>query len=134
MVKYIVLSAALLCLSSCSGFDVEEEYPNSRKKSLVEVKQDNPDLSEYKNLLKNQHPQGEQYVWPVQNAPELLQNSKEGEIKTAISGNGKPVLFAVLSEYPSAGKKFCKKYFVNLDLHLACFNPHWYPVRSFEGK
>ena len=124
----------LTTLVGCSSSYMEKKYPTLVSIFGEEKQVKSNEKQELVNSLMNEHPADEQYNWPIKDAPELLASTKQGEMVDAETPDGKPVVFAVLSEYPSAGKKFCKKYFVNLDLNLACFNPHWYPVRSFDEQ
>ena len=132
MVKKLIVSLMLIPIMGCSSLTVSSDYPNQKNYGFKKEVTKFSDESGYAKKLSNSHPSDQAYDWAIKDAPNLLQNSKEGDIIEVEGKDNKKVLFAVLSEYPSAGKKLCKKYFVNLDVHLACFNPHWYPVRSFE--
>ena len=70
--------------------------------------------------------------WAVPNSEFYLTTMRAGENAMVHDANGTEVKFEVLSEYSSASKKFCKKYAVAGSVNLACFNPHWKPVRMFE--
>lgn len=72
------------------------------------------------------------YQWPIENADLYLQVAEPGEIIPTTTYENEPAVFMVAYEYRSAGKQFCKNYYVNDQEHLACFNPHWKPMRLFK--
>lgn len=71
-------------------------------------------------------------VWPIDNADMLLDIAEPGEVIKTINNEGEEVEFVVAAEYRSASKKLCKNYYVGAENYLACFNPHWNPVRLFK--
>ncbi|PIR34247.1 MAG: hypothetical protein COV36_01295 [Alphaproteobacteria bacterium CG11_big_fil_rev_8_21_14_0_20_44_7] len=73
-----------------------------------------------------------EFEWPLENADLYLEEAKPGEVINTLSYEGEPAEFVVAMEYRSASKKFCKNYYVNKEEFLACFNPHWTPVRLFK--
>ncbi len=139
VIRLTALVFSLALAAGCSSVEIKAEYPNQKRSALSESspskietasgKKDGDKKDAYVDEHKGQ--KTSDYLWPMHNAADLLENTKPGELVDIKREDGKPMVFAVLSEYASAGKKRCKKYFVNLDLHLACYNPHWYPVRSF---
>ena len=71
------------------------------------------------------------YDWPLADAPQYLEKSKEMEVADVMDMDGKSAQFAVFQEYTSATGERCKKYYVNKTSYLACYGREWQPVRFF---
>ncbi len=106
--RYALL--VLIALSSCSYLEMGEVEPQAGEIKAV-------------TSFDSQ--------WPVRNAPELLANAKTDSTSNAYDSEGKSVQFLVSDEYLSATHQNCKKYYVNLNVYLACYSDNWYPVRAF---
>lgn len=138
--KNLIVLVILLLAASCANSELSYDFPKAKKaytgktfvkksfsKSINQVAiSDSAPVSE-----KTEHGEDEE-KWALPNTPFYLKVLKAGESTKVTNDKGEEVKFSVITEYASASKKYCKKYLVNDDINLACFNPHWKPVRIFE--
>lgn len=135
MKKYLLI--ALLALPACADMGSFHDVPG--KKNQHEFVRTEEEPKPTGAVLQIE--ESEQEKWPVPNTAFLLTTLLPGDSAMVADFDGKDVKFTVVAEYASASKKYCKKYTIGYlsdavsdasDLGLACFNPHWKPVRTFE--
>jgi len=130
-------------MASCSGYKVSYDFPSGGKKYTGKTFTSKFGANEAKEpAIANVTPTPTQEVakdksedaenWEVPNTPFYLKVLKAGDSAKVTTTAGAEVKFSVIEEYASASKKYCKKYLIEDSLNLACFNPHWKPVRIFE--